>query len=179
MTSIKRKNQITLKQFELYTERLHLRTFKREDGAMMYALNDDIEVLQYTGDKQFADISAAEEFLENYDQYKKYGVGRMIVKLKETGEILGWCGLKYDIMSDQYDIGYRFFKKYWHMGFATESARVIVADGFTRLNIKRIIGRAHAENTASIHVFDKIGMKYVHSFIEDGHQWVLYALDKS
>ncbi|WP_367208860.1 GNAT family N-acetyltransferase [Sphingobacterium sp. R2] len=169
---------ITLAQLELHTERLHLRPFKREDGAMMYALNDDTEVLQYTGDIQFADISAAEEFLSNYDQYEKHGVGRMIVTLKETGEILGWCGLKYHTASDEYDIGYRFFKKYWHMGFATESAKVVLEDGFTRLNIKRIVGRARVENIASIRIFDKLGLKYVKSFMEDGHSWVLYAVYK-
>ncbi|WP_206531791.1 GNAT family N-acetyltransferase [Sphingobacterium sp. DR205] len=168
---------ITLARLELDTERLHLRPFRKEDGAVMYALNDDIDVLRYTGDTQFEDIPATEEFLVNYDQYERFGVGRMIVTLKETGEILGWCGLKYHPELNEFDIGYRFFKKYWGMGFATESAQVVLADGLTRLNIRQIVGRARIENTASIHVLEKLGLKYVKNFEEDGESWALYAID--
>lgn len=93
-----------------------MRPFRAEDGAMMYALNEDNEVLQYTGDTQFADVDAATIFLRDYDQYEKYGVGRLMVIPKETGETLGWCGLKYHPDADEYDIGYRFFKKHWGKG---------------------------------------------------------------
>ncbi len=65
---------IVLSRLELKTERLMLRPFRKEDGAAMYELNDDPEVLQYTGDTQFADVAATERFLENYTQYEEYGV---------------------------------------------------------------------------------------------------------
>ncbi len=63
-----------------------MRPFRAEDGAMMYALNEDPEVLQYTGDVQFGDVAAASAFLRDYDQYEKYRVGRLVAILKETGE---------------------------------------------------------------------------------------------
>lgn len=47
-------------------------------------------------------------------------------------------------------------------------------DGFARLTMKQIIGRARVKNTASIHVFDKLGMQFVEEFVEDGENWVLY-----
>ncbi len=86
--------EIARKQCELTTDRLTMRPFRAADGAMMYALNEDPEVLQYTGDTQFADVNAARTFLRHYDQYEKHGVGRLVVNLKETGETVGWCGLK-------------------------------------------------------------------------------------
>lgn len=167
---------ITLAQLELQTERLLLRPFRKEDGAAMYALNDDPEVLRYTGDVQFADVSAVEDFLANYDQYEKYGVGRLLVIEKNSGEILGWCGLKYHPEPDEYDIGYRFFKKYWGQGYATESAMAVLQDGATRLGVKHIVGRALVENTASIRVFEKLDMQLVKDFVEDGENWVLYSI---
>lgn len=169
---------IVLSRLELKTERLMLRPFRREDGAAMYELNDDPEVLQYTGDIQFADVAATECFLENYTPYEEYGVGRMIVVLKATGEILGWCGLKYHPEEDEYDIGYRFNKRNWGKGYATESAKAIMVDGFARIGMKQIVGRARVENTASIHVFDKLGMEFVKDYIEDGDNWVLYQIKK-
>ena len=169
---------LTLSRLELHTERLSLRPFRKEDGAAMYELNDDPEVLQYTGDTQFADVAATESFLENYSQYEEYGVGRMTVILKATGEILGWCGLKYHPEEDEYDIGYRFYKRHWGKGYATESAKAIMAYGFARIGMKQIVGRARVENTASINVFDKLGMKFVKNYVEHGDDWVLYEIKK-
>jgi|GEM_PF-209538 len=168
--------EIARKQCELTTDRLTMRPFRAEDGAMMYALNDDPEVLQYTGDVQFADVAAASAFLRDYDQYEKYSVGRLVVILKETGETLGWCGLKYHPAADEYDIGYRLFKRHWGKGYATESAKAAMKYGFETLKLDRIIGRARAENPASINVFNKLGMRFVEPYTEDGMNWVLYEM---
>ena len=168
--------EIAKSQCELSTVRLLLRPFRAEDAKMMVALNDDPEVLQYTGDVPFESDEAARTFLCNYDQYEKYSVGRLVVILKETNEILGWCGLKYHSHTDEYDIGYRFFKKYWGNGFATESARAAINYGFNVLKLTRIIGQARAENLASIKVFQKQDMDPVKRYIEDGNEWELYDI---
>lgn len=168
--------EIVMKQCELTTDRLMMRPFRAEDGPMMYALNEDTDVLQYTGDVQFETVAAASGFLQNYGQYEKYGVGRLVVALKETGEILGWCGLKYHPSSDEYDIGYRFFKRHWGKGFATESAKAAMVYGFRTLKLNRIIGRARVENQASINVFNKLDMRFVGPYTEDGKNWVLYEV---
>ena len=168
--------QIYLQNLELETERLRLRPFIGDDAPIMYALNEDPEVLQYTGDKQFANILTARTFFENYDQYGLYGVGRMTTILKETGEILGWCGLKYHPDSAEYDIGYRFFKKYWGKGYGTESATAILRKGFTKPEITRIIARVRIENIASIHVLEKLGLIYQYSYEENHEQWMLYQI---
>ena len=167
---------LTLARLSIETERLFLRPFRKEDGAAMYELNDDPEVLQYTGDVQFENMQAVETFLENYSQYVDYGVGRLIVIFKETGEILGWCGLKYHPETEEYDIGYRFHRRYWGKGYATESAIAVLKDGVDRMGIKEVVGRARVENKASIHVFDKLQMLFVEEFIEDDQNWVLYKV---
>lgn len=154
-----------------------LRPFNADDAPTMFALNEDPEVLQYTGDKQFSNILTARTFFENYDQYGLYGVGRMTTILKETGEILGWCGLKYHPDTAEYDIGYRFFKKYWGKGYATESATAILGKGLTKPEITRIIARVRIENIASIHVLEKLGLTYRHSYQENNEQWMLYQIN--
>ncbi|WP_437917949.1 GNAT family N-acetyltransferase [Sphingobacterium sp. LRF_L2] len=160
----------------LFTKRLLLRPFTREDGEAMHALNADREVLRYTGDSPFENVEATANFLDAYDQYEKYSVGRMLTVRQDTGETLGWCRLKYHPESDEYDIGYRFFKKYWGNGYATESAKAAIEDGFNRLHITRIVGRARVENIASIRVLEKLGMKWVNNFVEDDENWVLYEI---
>lgn len=160
----------------LETARLIMRPFRPEDAEAFFELNEDDEVLKYTGDTQFKDVEECRNFLRSYDQYERFSVGRLLVINKETQEILGWCGLKYHPDTQHYDIGYRFFKKHWGKGYATESATAAIRYGFDSLGIERITGYADKENLASIHIFDKLGMKYCKDYVEDNRNWVLYEI---
>src|SRR5690606_7313539 len=95
---------------------------------------------------------------------------------KETGEFLGWCGLKLD--GNETDIGFRFFEKFWNKGYATESAKACLDYGFNDLRLNEIIGRAMKENTASIKVLEKIGLKYEKEMDCALHPGVLYRITK-
>lgn len=144
----------------LSSERLLLKEMTLADAENLFLLNSDPEVIQYTGDVMFHSIDDALHLLRNYDQYAKYKMGRLSLFDKTNNEYVGWCGLKYREDLDQVDIGYRLLKKHWGKGYATESARVSLDYGFNTLNLKEIIGTAMLENTASINVFKKLGMKY-------------------
>ena len=77
------------------TKRLYLREFILEDARHLYDMNNDPEVIKYTGDDSFKKIDEAVDFLKNYSEYKQHNMGRWAVCLKESNEFLGWCGLKY------------------------------------------------------------------------------------
>jgi RimJ/RimL family protein N-acetyltransferase len=161
------------------TQRLILREMTPADDRHLYALNYDPEVIKYTGDPAFQNVAEARSFLENYDQYRKYGFGRWAVIDKKEGVFLGWCGLKYDAAIDETDIGFRFCKKYWNRGFATESAKACLAYGFDQLTMETIVGRAMKENTASIKVLEKLGMQFDREFdFYRGHSGVVYKMEK-
>jgi len=169
---------LTKANLQIETQRLQMRPFEEEDAEEMMALNDDPEVLQYTGDVQFQSLEALRAFLRNYAQYERFHVGRLLLINKETQEVLGWCGLKYDEKLQEYDIGYRLFKKYWGYGYATEGALVCLNYGFNILGINSIVGRSRVENKASIRVFEKLNMKFESPYVEDGHSWVLYRINR-
>ena len=160
------------------TERTIMRMLSKEDAIDLFNLNLDKEVLKYTGDQPFENIQAAINFLTNYDQYKKYGVGRLAVIEKTTIKFIGWCGLKYSHERNEYDIGFRFFKNSWNKGFATETAKKCLEYGFDEIKLDRIVGRAMKENIGSIKVLEKIGMKFIENFDFDGQSGVLYELTK-
>ena len=160
----------------LETERLYLREFIESDGFHFYHLNNDIEVLKYTGNKPFSSLEAANDFIFNYDEYKKNGFGRWAVCLKETNEFFGWCGLKFDKEKAEVDLGYRFYKKYWGKGYATEAALACINYGFLNFSLTKIIGRAHIENAPSIEVLKKCNFIFKKQFIYDKQPTVLYTL---
>lgn len=160
------------------TERTIMQRLSKEDAIDFFNLNLDKEVLKYTGDQPFENIQASIDFLTNYDQFEKYGVGRLAVIDKTTLKFIGWCGLKYSPEKNEYDIGFRFFKNFWKKGFATETAKKCLEYGFDELKIDRIIGRAMKENVGSIKVLEKIGMKFKENFDFEGQEGVIYEMIK-
>ena len=149
-----------MENFILETERLLLREIGVQDARKMYELNLDPEVIKYTGDPPFESEQATENFIRNYPEYTKNGYGRWLVIRKADQEILGWCGLKYLPETQETDVGYRFFKKFWGKGYATEAAAACLKFGFENLGFETIVARAMHENLASIQVMKKIGMTY-------------------
>jgi RimJ/RimL family protein N-acetyltransferase len=165
-------------KIELETERTYMRNLTVADAEDFYALNLDSEVMKYTGDNPFKSLVEAKKFLKHYDQYQKYGVGRLGVIEKKTGEFLGWCGLKYSPEGNFYDLGYRFFRTNWGKGIATETSFAILDFGFRQRGLNEIVGRAHAVNTASVKILEKIGMTYRKHFEYEGKQAVWYSMTK-
>jgi len=147
---------------QLETERLYLREFTIEDAQLLIDLNSDEEVTRYTGDGPVKDLEDAKRILTDiiFPQYKNK-IGRWAVHLKLNNEFIGWCGLKHIAGDNEIDLGYRFFKKDWGNGYATESATAVLDYGTKVLGLKNIIARAAKENAASIHVLKKIGMTYL------------------
>jgi len=162
----------------LETNRLYLRRITIEDAENIYLLNLDPEVIQYTGDDAFDSVASAQHFVTHYDHYNKYDFGRWAVIGKNNHTFLGWCGLKYTPETDEYDIGFRFLKKYWNQGYATEAALACIALGFEKYKMPRIIGRARKDNASSIKVLEKIGMSYLEAYDFDGKEGVLYQILK-
>ncbi|MDB4089115.1 GNAT family N-acetyltransferase [Flavobacteriales bacterium] len=167
-------------KFHIETERLKLRDFKISDAFSFFHLNLDEEVMKYTGDVTFDSVEETEIFLNNYSDYERNGFGRWTVVRKEDNEILGWCGLK-KRQDGVIDIGYRFHKKFWNKGYATESARACLNYGFEVLNLEEIIGNTDRENLASIKVLEKIGLKFwkndKYDGINDSVQYIILKMN--
>ncbi len=160
--------------YHLETKRLILREFHMDDDQNMFLLNEDTEVLKYTGDQAFANVEAGREFLKNYLKKNAAGLRRFSVINKENNEWIGWCGLKRN-EEDEVDLGFRFYQKEWNKGYATEAAEACLKFGFEVLGLRRIVGRAHQKNLASIKVLEKIGM----SFWKKNNEWLNYKIAQS
>lgn len=159
------------------TNRLVLRTFTPEDAPLIYELNLDPDVIRYTGDP-IKDIRQAKEVLEQtiLPQYALYNHGRWAVHTKPGLEFIGWCGLKKRPERNEIDLGYRFLKRAWGKGYATEAAYACIKYGFEKLNLQRIVGRAMPQNTASLKVLEKCDMQYVMDEIVDAHPARTYEI---
>lgn len=132
------------------------------DAEIMYALNLDPLVVQYTGDDPFESIGAAREFLSMLQQKSKpEGTGRLKLVDNKTGECIGWCGLKFHEDTGETDVGYRLFRRHWGKGYGTEACSSAMKFGFGRLGLKRIYAEARKENIASLRIMEKCGMQFL------------------
>jgi len=162
----------------LYTERLLLRKMYPDDAQDAFDLNSDPDVIQYTGDASFASVQEAREFLVQYDAYEKWGYGRLNCYLKESGEYIGWCGLKYLAEEGHTDLGYRLKKKFWNQGYATEGSEVCLQYGFETLSLPFIVATIMKDNKGSIRVAEKLGMKYWKEQDLHGQRGVYFKLTR-
>jgi RimJ/RimL family protein N-acetyltransferase len=163
---------------KLETSRLILRPFCDEDAALLFELNNDFEVIRYTGDVSYKNIEEALHFIRNYEQYEKYQMGRLNMFARQSGQYIGWCGLKYLSDIKEVDLGYRLLKQSWGKGYATEASIACLDYGFKILNLKKIIAAAMEANTASIRVLEKLGLKYSHDNYCGGQPGVVYSIIK-
>lgn len=164
------------------TERLILRPQTYDDAQSLIEMNSDPEVIRYTGDSALANTADAHSLLEQkvFPQWQKHKMGRFTVTLKD-GTYVGWCGLKFHPETNEVDLGYRFLKKYWGKGYATESSRASLEYGFKILKLERIIAKAMPDNKESIKVMQKLGMTFrgYHHDPTDPHAFILYEMKRS
>lgn len=161
------------------TERLLLREIHESDIDDLFELDSDPEVHRFLGNRPVKDKQDVTDIIKSIrDQYVHNGIGRWAVIERNTGDFIGWSGLKFvrEIINqhrDFHDIGYRLKRKFWGNGYATESAIASLQFGFNQLNLDEIYAAANIENEASNRILKKIGLTLLEKFTYDGaiHNW--------
>ena len=146
----------------LETERLLIRQLSTEDAGFILELLNEPSFIRNIGDRGVRTIEGANAYILNgpVASYAKNGFGLYLVKLKETDESIGMCGLiKRDTLEDV-DIGYAFLPKFWSKGYAFESARAVKEYAKNTIGLNRIVAIVDPENGGSIRVLEKIGLQF-------------------
>lgn len=103
-----------------------------------------------------------------FARYREYGFGLWAVVLKETGEMIGQCGLTMQPWKDSQvlEIGYLFQKAYWHKGYAAEAARGCKEYAFNQLDASEVCSIIRDTNIASQNVALRNGMTAVDTWVK-------------
>lgn len=149
----------------LETERLYLRKMTQEDYPALCRMLQDPEVM-YAYEHAFSDTEAHEWLDKQLARYAEYGFGLWAVILKETGEMIGQCGLTMQDCNGRQvlEVGYLFCKAYWHKGYATEAATACKNYAFDTLHAEEVYSIIRDTNEASQNVARRNGMNPVDSF---------------
>lgn len=156
----------------LQTDRLILREMTVEDFPALCKILQDEEVM-YAYAHAFSD-EEAEAWLENqFKRYRTYGAGLWAVVLKETGEMIGQCGLTkqpvpFDVepSGEALEIGYLFRKEFWHRGYALEAAISCREYAFQKMGASKVYSIIRDNNLASQNVARRNGMRPEGMFVK-------------
>lgn len=144
------------------TERLILRTWKKEDANPYFEINQDPKVIEFLPGP--LTMEQVNDFIPAANQHQdKHGYTLWAACLKETGGLIGFIGLNYIDWESSFtpavEVGWRLGSQYWGKGFATEGAKASLEHGFKRCGLKAIVALTTPANARSIRVIEKIGLK--------------------
>ncbi len=149
----------------------------------MFELDSDPEVHRYLG-RMVMSIDESRKTIEAVrKQYGDFGIGRWAMVEKSSGEFMGWTGLKYCTETrnghvNYYDLGYRLIKRFWGMGYATESAFASLEYGFQTMKLPIIYAMADMDNLASRRVLEKCGLRHIEVYEDEGRPTAWYELTR-
>lgn len=143
----------------LETDRLILREMSQADFPDLCKILQDEEVM-YAYEHAFGGAEVQEWLDRQLQRYREYGFGLWAVILKETGKMIGQCGLT---MQDSgsgsvLEVGYLFQKAIWHHGYATEAAVACKDYAFTVLKAAEVYSIIRDSNLPSQAVAKRNGM---------------------
>lgn len=153
--------------FELTTDRLRLREWRKDDPSDidgLLAILSDPETLKMW--PMLYDRDGVEAWIEDaLASYATNGYGRWAVELRETGELIGDCGLGPRNLDGwaYVDLGWILHAPYHGNGYAIEAARAIVDHAFNTLHLPELVAHMADDHLASKAVSERLEMTFSHA----------------
>lgn len=148
------------------TERMILRPYAMEDAPALQRIASDPKVLEYMPDdpltvEEVKDIITWSIGSHKRNTKEKLHKLNLSILSKETGQLIGWCGLgPADWDQSQIEIYYTIASQHWGKGLATEATNALKDYAFETIELKKLVRIVAVNNAASNRVLFKLGMKY-------------------
>ena len=160
------------------TKRLTLRQLTHDDYDGLYAVLADSDIMQhypYT----FDDARVRGWISRNMERYERDGFGLWAVVLKETGEMIGDCGITMQRIHGQLlpEIGYHIRRDQQRKGYASEAAAACIRFAFENYDFPAVYSYMKHTNMASQKTAMKNGMKFVEEYPDPDNTFTrVYAI---
>jgi RimJ/RimL family protein N-acetyltransferase len=150
----------------LETERLRLKEFTLNDTKFIIELLNSPGWLEFIGDRNVKTEEQAIAYLQNgpLKSYQENGFGLYLVERKEDGRSIGMCGLIKRLHLEHPDIGFAFLPDFMGNGYAFEITSATLAFATEKLNLPKISAITLPNNSRSIRLLEKIGLRFTKPF---------------
>lgn len=165
----------------LETDRLRLTTWAREHLDDVISLHADPGVMRFISpDGAPEDLRQAQTRMAEWaGEYARFGLGKFRVTRRSDDMFVGRAG--FGVLDDtlEPEISYTLMRSHWGQGYALELAVALRDWIFTHKDYGHFIGFADANNAASLHILEKIGMTPTHNANwPHGHLHRFYRLNR-
>jgi RimJ/RimL family protein N-acetyltransferase len=148
---------------DVVTERLTLRRFAADDVDELTAVFAKPEVWEFPFGRAFTRDETAAFLTAQIDQYESCGVACWLATERATARVVGYVGISVPTFHPEIlptvEVGWRLDPDVWGRGYATEGARASLEQAFGPLGLDRVCSLPQAENTASVRVAERLGMR--------------------
>jgi [ribosomal protein S5]-alanine N-acetyltransferase len=165
----------------LETERLLLRPMTPDDLDALLRIFTDPNVMAAFNTPPFDREQMRRWLQRNLDHQTEHGYGLCALLLKETGELIGDCGLEHLLVEgvSQAELGYDLRSDYWRRGLATEAACAVRDYAFDQLCLPRLISLIRQGNNASRRVAERVGMRLERETTQHGVAYWVYSIERA
>ncbi len=155
----------------LETERLFLREMTMDDFDALYAVLSDAEIMQHY--PYSFDEERVRSWIErNMKRYTDDGFGLWAVCLKDTGEMIGDCGLTLQNIEGQMlpEIGYHIRRDQQRKGYAKEAAAAVRDWAFQNTEYPALYSYCKYTNVGSFKTAESIGMHFEKEYEDEANK---------
>jgi RimJ/RimL family protein N-acetyltransferase len=156
----------------LETERIQLHEMTIEDAPFILELVNTPAWHKYIGDRGIKTIEQAEKYIETYylESYTNNGFGAYIMIDKDNETKIGTCGLYKRPDLNHPDIGFALLPKYTKKGYAYEATSALMEFAKNDLGITTILAITLEENSHSIALLEKVGLRKIDTITLPGYK---------
>jgi len=143
------------------TPELLLREMSPEDFSALHSIFSDEETMQYYP-APFDEERTRRWIAWNMENYDRYGFGLWAVVYRETGEVIGDCGITMqNIYGDGVllpEIGYHLRKDYQHRGLALQAGQAVLRYIFDNTAFDEVFCYQKWTNLPSRRLAERLGL---------------------
>ena len=153
-----------------------------DDGdfdALKKVISDPQNMIYYP--KPYDDAGAQRWITWCKASYAKRGFGLWAVVLKESGEMIGDCGVSMQPIDDGWkpEIGYHLNRAYHQRGIGKEMIQAVKDYFFTRFDFDEVYSYMNQENLPSYKTAEANGMTFLHLYkTSDGETCRVYRITR-
>ncbi len=159
----------------LETDRLILRPLEESDLPVYRNIWGNKKVTKWLSSSEKFGPEVADRAFTTWTKHAAdRGYAPWAVVHRETGKLMGHCGLQWIEAFDAPEVLYMFDEPWWGEGYATEAATASVAFGLGALRLDKVAGMALEENVASLRVLEKCGLSRVGPITFQGNELIYF-----
>jgi RimJ/RimL family protein N-acetyltransferase len=159
------------------TEHLLIREFAASDAKALYEIIKEPEVMQFA-EYPDDDFDTFTDKLESYRiAYRYFDCGMWGMFLKESGKLIGTCGINYASVDGEQvlELGYFISSQYSGKGYTFEAAKSAVDVAFKMPGQDRVYARVRRDNARSVRLLERLGFRFVKQ-LKDKKGFDLYEI---